>query len=352
MSTPGNILVIRLSSLGDVLMCMPAVKAIRDHFPDARITWLVEGPVGELLSCQTFIDKVVQFPRDRLQDGLKAGNLFGVAREMKSFLARLRKDHYDCIIDFHGIIKSALIAAFARGDRKIGFNAMHAKEKSHLFYGERVHGTDRRMHKVDKNMLMARYLGAGNAVPEVILKAPDSAYVYIDNFFQQTGARSPVFAMNPFSSKGTGFKRWPIERYSRLIVRVKDYMGAQTLILWGPGEKEEAERLKAMAGESAFLACPTNIPQLYALLEKVDMYVGGDTGVMHLASAAQTPVVAIFGPTDVKVNAPYGLNNIIVRDEAPCSPCKKKDCQERTCIENISVEDVFEAVKNMNEKAG
>ncbi len=333
-------------------MCIPAVKAMRDRFPDARITWLVEGPVGELLAFQTFIDEVIQFPRRRLQDGLKAGSLLNVAREMKRFLAHLRKDHYDCIVDFHGIIKSALISLCARGDRKIGFDAIHAKEKSHIFYGECVRGTDRRMHKVDKNMLVARYLGAGNARPETMLQAPDSVYRYIENFFRNTGIRSPVFAINPFSSKGTGFKRWPIERYAQLAGRVKDYMGAQILILWGPGEKEEAERLKAMAGENAFLACPTNIPQLYALLENVDMYIGGDTGVMHLASAAKIPVVAIFGPTDAAVNAPYGFNNIIVRKELSCSPCKKKDCRDRTCIASISVEDVFEAVKSMSDNAG
>ena len=333
-------------------MCMPAVKAIRDRFPDAGITWLVEGPVGELLAFQTFIDKVMQFPRGRLQNGLKAGDLPGAAREIKGFLARLRKDRYDCIVDFHGIIKSAIISACARGGRKVGFDAMHAKEQSHLFYGERVRGTDRRMHKVEKNMLVARYLGAGDAVPEVLLEVPDDIKRYVDNFFHHAGIQPPVFAVNPFSSKGTDFKRWPIERYAQLIGRVRGRMGASTLILWGPGEKKEAERLQAMAGEGAFLACPTNIPQLYAMLEKVDMYIGGDTGVMHLAAAAKIPVVAIFGPTDVKINAPYGLNNVIVRKEISCSPCKKKDCRERTCIESISVEDVFEAVKRMSDKTG
>ncbi len=333
-------------------MCMPAVKAIRNRFPDAGITWLVEGPVGELLTFQTFIDKVIQFPRGRLQNGLKAGDLPGAAREIKGFLARLRKDRYDCIVDLHGIIKSAFISVCARGGRKVGFDAMHAKEQSHLFYGECVPGTDRRMHKVEKNMLVARYLGAGDAVPEVSLEVPDDIKRYVDNFFHHAGIQPPVFAINPFSSKGTDFKRWPIERYARLIGMVRERMGARTLILWGPGEKKEAERLQAMAGEGALLACPTNIPQLYAMLEKVDMYIGGDTGVMHLASAAKIPVVAIFGPTDVKINAPYGLNNVIVRKEISCSPCKKKDCRERTCIESISVEDVFEAVKRMSDKTG
>jgi ADP-heptose:LPS heptosyltransferase len=184
MSKPGNILVIRLSSLGDVLMCAPAVKAIKDHFPGARITWLAEGPVSGLLLCQPFIDEVIQFPRGRLQAGLRAGNPFSVVREIKRFLALLRKDRYDYVVDFHGIIKSALITKCTRGGRKIGFGAMHAKEKSQLFYGERVDGIDKRMHKVDKNMLVACHLGTDASAPEVIFQAPDSAKGYIDNFFQ------------------------------------------------------------------------------------------------------------------------------------------------------------------------
>jgi ADP-heptose:LPS heptosyltransferase len=132
---------------------------------------------------------------------------------------------------------------------------------------------------------------------------------------------------------------------------VKRELGGQSIVLWGPGEEEEARHLREMAGDGAILACPTTIPQLFALLKRVEMYIGGDTGVMHLAAAAGTRVIAIFGPTDVKINAPYGGEHIVIRKDIPCSPCKKKDCSERRCLANITVEEVFAAVNNLHQRS-
>ena len=236
----------------------------------------------------------------------------------------------------------------ARGDRKIGFGKVYAKEKSHLFYNETVSGSDGRMHKVEKNMLIARYLGADGEIPEVRFTVPAEVETYIDTFFSEARISAPVFAVNPFSSSGSAYKRWDIKQYGALIKKIRDEIGAHVLILWGPGEKKEAEHLKQIAGNGVSLSCKTDVLQLFALLKKVGMYIGGDTGVMHLAVFADTPVVAIFGPTDVKINAPYGQGNIVVRKDLPCSPCKNKDCRDRKCVEAITVEDVFEAVAKMN----
>jgi heptosyltransferase-1 len=344
MSNLSNILIIRLSSLGDVLMTIPAVKGIRDRFPDAHISWLVEGPVGEFLTCQDFVDEVIIFPRSDAIKGLKKGNISRAQKAIGPFLRHLRKREYDLVVDFHGIAKSALFSMMTRGTKKIGFGDMFAKEKSHLFYHNRINGSDKRMHKVERNMLLANYLGYANSVPKVTLKTSDDATVYADKFFQDAGNAPPLFAVNPFSSKGTDFKRWPMERYAELIARIHHELREQTIILWGPGEGEEARRLKEMSGNGAYLACPTNIPQLFALLSKVRIYIGGDTGVMHLATAADTQVIAIFGPTDFKINGPYGREHTIVRENVPCSPCKKRDCNDRQCLTPITVEKVFEAV--------
>jgi ADP-heptose:LPS heptosyltransferase len=203
------------------------------------------------------------------------------------------------------------------------------------------------MHKVERNMLLPKYLGIDGVTPEVTLTVPESVDEYINKFFLSMGATAPIFAVNPFSSKGSMFKRWDLKRYAELIKKIKSECHANVLILWGPGEEEEAEHLRQMVDSGAFLSCPTNVPQLFALLKKVDMYIGGDTGVMHLAVFADTPVVAIFGPTDVHVNAPYGSGHAIIRKELPCSPCKKKDCKDRRCLEEITVEEVFEAVLGM-----
>jgi heptosyltransferase I len=350
MSSPSSILAIRLSSFGDVLMTIPAVKALREHYPRARLTWLVEGSVGELLSHQGFIDEVIHFPRGTIQSSMKRGNLSRATKEMGIFLKKLRGEEYDLIIDFHGIIKSALFSKLVKGKRTIGFGKTVAKEKSHLFYDENVENENKRLHKVERNMLIPRHLGIDSDIPEIQLEAPPDAASYVEQFFTQERISSPAFVINPFSSKGSRFKRWDMDRYGELIRRITGDNLGKAIILWGPGEKGEAKRLKEISGEEAFLSCPTDVPQLLALLSRVAMYIGGDTGMMHLAALAGTPVLAIFGPTDHKVNGPYGPVHRIIRKDLPCSPCKNKDCQERRCLQEITVDEVFTTVLEMHKK--
>jgi lipopolysaccharide heptosyltransferase I len=341
-----KILVIRLSSLGDVLMALPAVKALRDSHPGARISWLVEGSVGEFLSHQTFIDEVIPFPRSGLMRTLRRMDLAGTMGLSRRFISHLRSQEYDSILDFHGIIKSALLSVCVRGKgRKIGFGKTFAKEKSHLFYHERVDHWDRRIHKVDRNMLLSCKLGTTVAVPTVGLVAPGSAVAYIEDYLSSSAIPMPFVAINPFSSQGSEFKRWDIDKYAGLASRISEEMGRSVVVLWGPGEESEAAELVRKAGKGVFLACPTTVSQLFALLEKSEIYVGGDTGVMHLAVFAGVPVVAIFGPTDPWINGPYGPSHTMIRRDLPCSPCKNKECKERRCLDEIAVEEVYETMK-------
>ncbi len=347
-----NILVIRLSSLGDVLMSMPAVKAIRDEYPSAHISWLVEGSVAEFLSHQNFIDEVIPFPRGKLQNAIKTGHAISAAQETGAFMKRLRSRDYDTVLDFHGIIKSALLSVCVRGaPKRIGFGKVFAKEQSHLFYHERLAHHDRRIHKVDRNLLLSRKLGI-TSVPEVPLTVPEDAREYVGAFLTSLGIIEGFFVINPFSSKGSEFKRWSIPKYAELARRIRGRLGKKVVVLWGPGEKEEAQELVNASGEGVFLACPTNISQLFALLKRAEMYIGGDTGVMHLAVFAKVRVVAIFGPTDPKINGPYGPLHSMVRRTLSCSPCKNKDCRGRECLEEITVEDVYRTVERMYEEEG
>jgi ADP-heptose:LPS heptosyltransferase len=201
-------------------------------------------------------------------------------------------------------------------------------------------------------MLLARRLGANGAVPALQLVTPGHADEYIQDYLRREGLLSPLFAVNPFSSKGSTYKRWGLDRYGDLIGRLGMATGARSIILWGPGEEEEARELQRLAGEYAVLACPTTVAQLAALLRKMDMYIGGDTGVMHLAAFSGIPVVALFGPTDRRINGPYGPIHRIVRKDVPCSPCKNKTCPDRQCLSGISVDEVLEAVLNLHKGAG
>jgi len=344
-----KILVIRLTSLGDVLLATPAVRAIRKAFPEATISWLVEGGVAGLLAHQGFVDRVIEFPRHKMERSLKRGSLFPAARALSAFRRTLTEEEYDLVLDLHGIMKSAILARMARADRIIGFDGTFAKEASWMVYDERIRGVDKRMHKVERNMLFPSCLGIDQS-PQTGLDTSPEGDLYIDDYLRRTGISTPLIAVNPFSSKGSEFKRWSLENYGELIGRLAGETGAQTIILWGPGEEAEARRLKQMGGDHAFLACPTSVSQLLSLVKKVDLYVGGDTGVMHLAALSGVPVVAIFGPTDQLVNGPYGKGHTIVRKEQPCAPCRKKDCKRLDCIRSVTVDDVYRAAMAAWEK--
>ncbi len=342
-----EILVVRLTSLGDVLMSLPAVKALKEGSPGTKVSWLVEGSVAELLSCQDFVDHVLRFPRDLIMRSIREGSGLKALGHLTAFLGKLRATRYDALIDFHGILKSALLDYAARAEKKIGFGRRFAKEGSWLAYDERVDGADTHLHKVERNMLLVRHLGIDGTVPQVELVAPPDAESYVNDLLAEHGIRPPIIAIFPFCSKGSAFKRWDLGRYAELLKRMKESIPATMLILWGPGEEEEARQLCDMAGAGVVLPANLGVAQLCAVLKRADMYVGGDTGVMHLAAFSGVPVVAIFGPTDPKVNAPYGPAHRVVRKELPCSPCRDKNCKERTCLNSITPEEVFEEVKGM-----
>ena len=160
MTAPRSILVIRLSSLGDVLLTMPAVQAIKAAPPATAVTWLVEGTPAELLAYQPFVDRVIEFPRRRSPAPCGAGASMPPLATLAAFRSSLRRDAYDAVVDFHGIIKSALLAWTSRSTQRIGFDRKPAKEGSWLFYHEKTAPPDRRMHKADRNMLLASRLGA------------------------------------------------------------------------------------------------------------------------------------------------------------------------------------------------
>lgn len=347
MANPGSILIIRLSSLGDVLMSVPAVRALRQRFPGAHISWLAEGSVTGILAHQDFIDEVLFFPRAALTKHLKAGHLATTGYILHDFLKNLRKREYDCILDLHGIAKSVALMKLARGKRRIGFDRTFAKDMSHLFYSEKVEGVEKRIHKVERNMLAARYLGCADPPGDTPLLVHDSARAYIDDFLRSHSIISPVIAVNPFASRDSAFKRWPLERYADLIGMIRQERMGSVVIIWGPGEREEAQRLAAMVGDGARLACQTDIAQLYALLARSAVYIGGDTGTTHLASAAGVPVLSLFGPTDFIINRPYSNRSVILRKDLSCSPCKRKDCRTRECMMAISPDEVFAALRKI-----
>lgn len=348
MLAPEKILVVRLSSLGDVIMTLPAVYSLKRALPNSKIHWVCEGSACDLLLCMDFIDEVVRFPREKILNLLLKGKIKESAKHFADFLKLLRKKEFDLVIDFHGILRSVIICMFSRKKKLIGFGRPYAKEYSHLFYDEVVTDTDPFLHKVKRNMLVLRRLNIKECNSNIPFVIPQEERSYVDSFFREEGISFPVFAINPFSSKRGLYKRWPLKKYVELIKRIQNEIGANVVVLWGSEEeKKEAKKIVELFKNGVFLSWPMSVPKLLDFLSRVDMYIGGDSGVTHVAALAGAPVIAIFGPTDERINSPYGHMVRILKKTVPCRPCKKRNCKQRSCLESISPDDVFDALNSI-----
>ncbi len=305
-----RILVVRLGSLGDILHTLPAVAGLRRAFPAARIGWAVEERWSELLAARGYRQGPPS-PQKPLVDDLHPVNTLAwrtaafsdeTWKEAREALRGLRAAGYEVAIDFQGAIKSALLAQLARAPRRIGV-AQPWERPASLFY---THGVfTRRRHVVEQNLELARALAPQiQAVVRYDLPCDPEAERACQAELERRGLRDFAI-LNP--GAGWGAKRWPAERYAQ-VARVLAEADIASLVNHGPGEESLArEVVESSAGTAQSLAC--SLGELIAFTRRARIFVGGDTGPMHLAAALRVPVVALFGPTDPARNGPYEPGN-------------------------------------------
>lgn len=341
-----KILVVRLSSLGDILLCMPAVKALKQATA-YHVSWLVEHPsLSQFLAFQGVADEVMVFPRRAIEVSVKKGLVIQGLSTIAHFIKDLRLSRFDLVLDLHGCLKSALLTLFSKAERRIGLGKNFSKELAHLFYREKVEG-ERRLHKVERNMLFLRYLGFDGPVPEIQILVPAESEESVETFLRQAGLKRPPIVVNPFSSKKGSFKRWPMEAYGHLIRGLREELKRDVVLIFGPEEKKDAELFHKRMNGTFILPPLFDLFELAALLKRSALYIGGDTGITHLAAFCTIPVLSLFGPTDHLVNGPYSRKALILRKEVACSPCKKRDCKARECLHSISPSEVLSSAKVM-----
>jgi heptosyltransferase-1 len=338
-----RILIVRLSAMGDVIHAMPAVTGLRQQFPESRIDWAIEERWSPLLTCRTaeeselspqqpLVNIVHQVHMRRWRESPFSST---TRQEISSLRTRLRARNYDHVIDLQGAIRSALLARTSGA--KVRAGALHPRElPARWWYNVKAHTPAE--HVVDQ---AAEVVSA--AVGRTI--DPVSPAFPIDPEMERWAAdiahsASPQLALvNP--GAGWGAKCWPWERYAELIRILGEY-GIYSLVNAGPGEKELAQSL-CRGNEKVARVVECSLGQLIALSRRASVFIGGDTGPMHLASALGIPIVAIFGPTDPARNGPYGGRYLILR-----SPESKRDHSRRREPErgllSISVHQVAEAV--------
>jgi len=345
-----RILIIRLSAIGDVVRTLPAVNALREKFPTAHIAWVVEEKARDVLVHQPEIDETIVFQRNRWEKGLL--NPLGFLRttgEVYRFVRELRGRHYDIAFDFHGILKSGLISYMSGAKERVGFDRGYCKEWNHLFNNRKVSPRSNRISRFERNFSLLGPLGLDGGRGDVDLHVSQEDVEYVDQFFRsrRPGISGPLVAIHPGTSSKTSYKRWSSTKYTELADRLVEELKVSVLFTWGPGERAMVDEIRARMRRDSMVAPETySLKQLAEIFRRCSVYVGNDTGPMHIASLVKTPVVGIFGPTDPIVNAPYeGTPHIIVRKDLPCSPCRNRGCKDVECMKAISSQDVFEAAK-------
>jgi lipopolysaccharide heptosyltransferase I len=345
-----NILIVKTSAIGDVIHTLPSLWSLRGAFPNAHITWLVEESAAELVIGHPALNRVLIARRKTWIRDLRAGRLVRALSGFMRFLHELRDTRYDLVIDFQGLLKSAMWVLLARGTRKAGFGSgMEHAEYSYLALNERVPAVNMNQHAIDRSLLLLKSLG----VPPVNIR-----YTLPVTSQQETEARAllraldvgeedRLVAVNAVARWET--KLWQSQSFAALADRL-EREGIRVVFTGGPSDGPALDEIgRIMTRPPRRLDGKTGLMTLAAVYRRAQVVVTTDSGPMHLAAAVGTPVVALFGPTAPWRTGPYGPNHLVIRADLTCSPCFKRRClttryEERACMTRLTVDQVAQAV--------
>ena len=341
-----NILIVKLSAIGDVVHTLPALNAIRKQYPEAHITWLVEEAAAGIIEGHTALDRVLVSKRKHWIKGLASKSCLDTIKEALCFIKEVRDTRYDAIFDFQALLKSGILICLARGKRKIGFDkGMEHMEQSHVFLSERIPPVDMDNHAILRSMMLLEAIGIPAGEIEYNLPVFEQDYTSADDLLTQHGIKEYklLVAINPVAQWET--KLWSNDKFARLADTLMQHYDVKIVFTGGLKDRQViADIIKHMKCEASNLAGETNLKTLAVLYEKANLLVSTDTGPMHIAAAVGTPVVALLGPTSPARTGPFGEKHQIVRAGLECSPCFKRQCKTTECMKQISVEQVFDAV--------
>lgn len=350
-----RLLIVRLSAMGDVIHTLPAAQALRDLFPRATIGWLIEERWAELLCAPGASRRGPRSAQRPLADWVHTVKLVDWRKSFFRLptleqIARVWNDvraaRYDVAVDLQGAIRSSVLASLSGAP--VIYGAAEPRESpASLCYTRPV--ATRGTHVIEQNLSIVEAI-AGRRLSAPAMQFPGDAAAEERVEQRLERAEAVQFALvNP--GAGWGAKRWPAERYGRVAAALAD-CGVRVVVNYGPGEEELAQEVESASGGSAKrLSC--SITELIALTRRARLFIGGDTGPLHLAAALQVPVVAIFGPTDPARNGPYGTRSAVLRNPASPTTHARKPEPDEAMLE-ISVDAVVEAARRMlvHEKNG
>jgi heptosyltransferase I len=335
-----NVLIVRLGALGDIVHAVPAAAALRAAYPDARIDWLVDSKHRAIVDLVTCIDRVIPLERRTLSG-------------WRDIVRVLRQRRYDWAIDFQGLLKSAVLARASGARRVVGFSIWHLREKSarpfytdalqHRPAGEEGNPPTRgAAHVIRKNLRLLRVLGVADERITFPLAAVESAA--LASIRAELGDDRPFALINPGAAWPN--KRWPAQRFGEVAAFLNDVRRLPSFVLWGPGESALAQAVVDASSGATRLCPPTKLTDILALCRAAALMVSGDTGPLHIAAAAGTPTVSLFGPTDPERNGPWAAGDLAVSRYPSCRCHYRRRCHERSwCMADIPAGEVNAAAQ-------
>lgn len=323
-----RILIIKLSSLGDIFHALPAVNNLKVTL-GADIDWVTQPEYADLVRCFPVVSRVIVFPRRSFWSG--AGR----------FMHTLRETRYDYVIDLQGLLKSALVTRLSRGNAKIG-PSFH-REGTGLFYDDVAGACDKNRHAIDENLDIVRYLG----LPLLPVAFPIS----IDS--KPAVDRVPRVALIPLSRRTN--KNWPISNFIETARQLMRECHATIYLFGSDTDRVMCDKIRNElessqgGGRIINLAGRTSLVEMGAWFKSMNLVIVNDSGPLHMAVALGVPVVTLFGPTDANRTGPYGAGHDVCVSKVACRPCLAKRCPLPSveCMDQIPVSAVVEASRKV-----
>ena len=328
---PRRILIVRMSALGDAIHGLPVACALRDAFPRAEIGWVVEGRHGDVLVEHPAIDHLIRVPRRWLKS---PSAVLGLRRHLRAL-------RFDAAIDLQCLAKSGVASWLSGAPRRIGFAGLDSREWSGTFRTTAV--MPAATHVVDKYLELLRPLGIERPQVRFDVPAWSDAATEADHKIKQCGCPESGFAI---LNAGAGWpsKLWPAERYGRLAQRLAAEHGLASLAVWGGrSELPLAEQIVAHSAGAARLAPSTSIAELAAVCRRAALFVGSDTGPLHLAVAVGTPAISLHGASRAEVCGAYGPQNIRLQVRYEDGPARHRRGASNAAMCEITVDAVVAA---------
>lgn len=346
-----RILIIKPSSLGDVIHALPVLHGLRLRYPKAKIDWLISSTFASLIEGHEDIDELILFDRNRFH---RLGIHPGATRDFVELISNLRRRRYDLVIDLQGLFRSGFFSWASGAEVRIGFR--DAREAAWMFYNHRMSPSEKEIHAVDRNYQVAKWLGFDDVPVTFKLLVPQEIQDQANHLLRDQGYdhQGPLVVIAPGARWET--KIWKMDRFVETIDTLqRDDPSLRCVLV---GADSEAEVCRRMADRCRVkpinLAGRTNIKQLTALIGLADVVLCHDSAAMHIAVALNRPLVCLVGPTNPHRTGPYQRMEDVVQVDLSCSPCYfrqlSKCPHDHRCMTDIQTESVVSAVRQSLEK--